>query len=63
MYAIKYNRLEMVQELIRAGAALDVQAKNGYTALVYARKYPEIATLLDEAEAARTDEMAQVQFP
>ena len=36
MYAIKYNRLEMVQELIRAGAALDVQDNNGDTALMWA---------------------------
>ena len=41
MNAIKYNRLEMVQELIRAGAALDLHDpldpdKNGKTALMYA---------------------------
>ena len=51
MYAIKYNRLEMVQELIRAGAALDLQDSDGQTALQLARE-TEIAALLEEAEAA-----------
>ena len=36
MHAVTNNRLEMVQELIRAGAALDVQSNGGYTALIHA---------------------------
>ena len=36
MKAAQYNRLEIVQALIRAGAALNLQDENGYTALMYA---------------------------
>ena len=51
--AVVNNRLEMLQELIRAGAALDLQNKDGYTALQYARQWgsTEMATLLREAGA------------
>jgi hypothetical protein len=48
------NRLEMAQELIRAGAALDVQNEPGMTALVCAAasNRPEIAQELIRAGAA-----------
>ena len=36
MYAVATNRVEIVQELIRVGAALDVQTNDGDTALQYA---------------------------
>ena len=39
LIAVGDNRLEMVQELIRAGAALDLQNNHGYTALMYAVEY------------------------
>jgi hypothetical protein len=53
MCAAVSNRLEIAQELIRAGAALDLQDKDGTTALQYARKWgrTEMATLLREAGA------------
>ena len=53
MHAVQFNHLEIVQELIRAGAALDLQA-NGQTTLAIAREmgHTEMATLLEEAEAA-----------
>ena len=54
MWAALNNRLEMVQELIRAGAALDVQNYlQGMTALQLAQKRgrTEIATFLREVGA------------
>ena len=47
------SRQNLHLELIRAGAALDVQNNEGYTALMHAREmgYTEIATLLLEAGA------------
>ena len=54
MKAAQYNRLEIVQALIRAGAALNLQEKNGNTALIYAiwNFRPEIAQELIRAGAA-----------
>ena len=52
-YAAMYNRIEIVQELVRAGAALDVQDDDQQTALQMAQEegYVEIAAVLEEAEA------------
>ena len=54
IWATITNCLEIVQELIRAGAALDLQDKNGYTALMEAvmNKHPEIVQELIRAGAA-----------
>ena len=51
MFAVMFNRFEMVQELIRAGAALDLQDNYGMTALMNANR-PEIAQELIRAGAA-----------
>ena len=53
MYAAQNSRFEIVQELIRGGAALDLQDNYGQTTLTIAQfnDYTEIATLLREAGA------------
>lgn len=49
MYAVKYNNLNMVKALIKAGANTKAKTGSGRTALDYAKKYKrqEIATYLE----------------
>ena len=56
MHAAMYNMLEIAQELIRAGAALDLQDKYGRTALMRAAQNNsiEIVQELIRAGACRT---------
>ena len=51
VYAAHKNRIEIVKELVRAGAALDVQDKQGKTALQWAQElgFTEIVAILEEA--------------
>lgn len=39
MYAVIYNKIEIVKFLLNAGADIDKQDNDGYTALIYAVKY------------------------
>jgi hypothetical protein len=52
--AATFNRFEIVRELIRAGAALDVRDKQGKTALMYAAECNHLGDVLQRLDAATT---------